>query len=104
MRKQCLLACVALIFVARSAPGLEYIKIKRNNRVVSVTGQVVVEAQDGGVLIEDQMGVLWAIQPEESLAREKDDLPFQRFDASQIQVRLLAELPEGFREILETTY
>ena len=50
------------------------------------------------------MGVLWAIQPEESLAREKDDLPFQRFDASQIQVRLLAELPEGFRVFTTAHY
>ena len=104
MRKQCLLACVALFVTASSAPALEYIKIKRNNRIVSVTGQVVVEAQDGGVLIEDRMGVLWAIQPQESLAREKDDLPFQRFDASQLQVRLLAALPEGFRVFTTAHY
>ena len=104
MSKQCLLVCAVVFIMASSTPALDYVKIKRNNRVVSLTGRVVVEAQDGGVLIEDRMGVLWAIQPQESLSRDKDALPFQRFDAAEIQVRLLAELPEGFQVFTTAHY
>ena len=98
------LCCASLVVAASSAPGLDYVKIKRNNRVRSVTGRLVVEAQDGGVLIEDQMGVLWAIQPQERISHDEDDLPFERFDAKQIQTRLLAELPAGFRVLTTAHY
>ena len=63
-----------------------------------VTGQVVTEAVDGGLLVLDREGVLWSVQPEELLKRSADDTPFKLFSGEELHRRLLEQLPPGFQK------
>jgi hypothetical protein len=62
----------------------------------TVDGQVIVEAQDGGLLLLGRDGVLWTVQPDQLLERVENDEPFVALDAGQLARELLAELPAGF--------
>ena len=76
---------------------MERISFSREEHETHVVGKVLVEAQDGGVLLLAPDGVLWVIQPTEIVRRESDQTPFQPLDQQETAQRLLAELPPGFR-------
>ncbi len=83
------------------APGtlwaVDDVLLRRDGREVRVSGKLLVEAQDGGLLLESSDGVLWAVQPEELAEHTRGDGPFAYLDKDALGKSLLAELPEGFR-------
>ena len=68
-----------------------------------LTGRIVVEAQDGGLLFEEADGKQWLIQADEIVAREKDATPFVPLEPSEFSKRLKSELGPKF-EIHETAH
>ncbi len=76
---------------------MDLVSFRRDDKTVHVTGQVVTEAVDGGLLVLDREGVLWSVQPEKLLKRSADDTPFKLFSGDQLHRRLLEQLPEGFQ-------
>jgi len=85
----CLLGAPAL--------GIERVVFLDGKRHREVEGRLVVEAQDGGLLILAADGVMWAITPEQQISRSSDDRPFRPLTADQLSKQLLAELPGTFR-------
>ncbi len=77
--------------------GMDHVSLKRNGTTKRVSGKVVVEVQNGGLLFCARDGVLWEIQPEEIAERDHDDDPFDPLSAAQVAENLLASLPAGFR-------
>src|SRR6056297_1633974 len=66
-------------------------------REQKVTGEILVEARDGGVLLLGDDGRIWTIQPDRIQHRTNDDAPFRPASVEETQRRLLAEMPAGFR-------
>jgi hypothetical protein len=62
-----------------------------------VSGRVVVEAADGGLLLLARDGVKWLIQPGEIVRRDQDDVPFEPYRPEELAEQLLEEFPVGFR-------
>jgi hypothetical protein len=89
-------ASAALMFAIQAA-GLDHISFSRGEKTLQVTGKVIIEAEDGGLLAMDRAGVLWAIPPEEKKSLQSDDVPFELLGKEDLGKQLLAELPEGFR-------
>jgi hypothetical protein len=81
---------------AQPAGASDHVRLRYQNREVEVTGRVLVEAQDGGLLLLARDGVLWSVQPDEILAHTTDDAPFKPLSAEEMSGRLLGELPAGF--------
>jgi hypothetical protein len=63
----------------------------------TVVGRILIEAQDGGVLLESSDGVEWAIEGAAVLNRERTETPFAPLTSQELSERLLAKLPPGFR-------
>lgn len=82
--------------VAGSAFGLDYVTTEREGRPVHLVGQIVTEAADGGVLLRDREGILWAVPSEQVVRRTRDDQPYQPMSRAELSARLTEELP-GFR-------
>jgi hypothetical protein len=78
------------------ASGLEHVTLRRDGRVHSVDGQLVVTAQDGGMLLLAADGTLWAIEPQDLVSRHTDNLPFEPHSQEALGKQLLSELPAGF--------
>ncbi|MBI2478555.1 MAG: DUF1570 domain-containing protein, partial [Planctomycetia bacterium] len=80
-----------------TALAIEHISLKRDGESIHVDGKIVVEAVDGGLLIQDTRGVLWAITPDEIVSRDSDAIPFAPADQEKMSEELLKEFPDGFR-------
>jgi len=63
----------------------------------TVAGRILVEAQDGGVLVESADGALYAIDGQEVLNRRQTHTSFKPFTPDELSEALLAKLPPGFR-------
>ena len=83
-------------FLAPSAFSMEQVVIRKDGKQQSVTGQIQVEAKDGGMLLLGQDGRLWALQPTDIVRRKSDDRPFESLTAAKQEEKLLAELPSDF--------
>lgn len=83
--------------------AMEQVTLRHQGGERTVQGRIEVEAADGGLLLLADDGVLWAIQPEELVARHRDARPFAFLNGAQLRQRLLAELP-GNWEVLETAH
>ncbi len=89
--------CLLLLLVlAGPAWALEHVRVRRDGGEETVSGQVAVTAEDGGLLVLSREGALVAIEPETIVARSEDDEPFRPFSREELSRQLLAELPSGF--------
>ncbi|MGE0758315.1 MAG: DUF1570 domain-containing protein [Pirellulaceae bacterium] len=77
--------------------GTDHVSFMRDARSLQVEGKIVVEAQDGGVLLMDRAGALWAVPPEEKKSQSTDSAPFTYFNKEELAKQLTEELPPGFR-------
>ena len=93
----CFLLLAAIGFVGiDSVRGADRVTLRRGDRNIVVDGRVLVEAQDGGLLLLGRDGVLWAVTPDELVEHTTDTSPFEPLGVEEMSARLLAQLPAGF--------
>jgi len=63
----------------------------------TVVGEILVEAQDGGLMLQSDDGRIWMIEPQQIIQRTSDASELVPISADEMERRLLAEAPEGFR-------
>jgi hypothetical protein len=63
----------------------------------TAAGRVLIEAQDGGLLLESADGAQHTIEGATVLSRQKTDAPFKPLTSNELGKELLEELPPGFR-------
>ncbi|MCC6123614.1 MAG: DUF1570 domain-containing protein [Pirellulales bacterium] len=97
------LALVLLPLVAPRAGAMDRIAFKRDGKEREIAGRLLVEAQDGGLLLLERDGVLWAVPPEEKIKHTSDDAPFKPFTRDELAKKILAELPPNF-DVLKTAH
>ncbi len=69
----------------------------------TVEGRVRVQAQDGGLLLEDRQGVLWPITASQPPLIETLEAPFTAMTVDELTVSLLAEFGTSF-EVVRTPH
>ena len=79
-----ILAVVLLVFTAPSVQAMHNVAIERGGKTVHVSGKIVVKSQDGGMLVLDQAGKLWVIQPDEVVKLTRDDIEFEPHSVDQM--------------------
>lgn len=90
---------LALLFFLAASPALaiDYVTLEKEGIRHQIQGRVVVEAQDGGLLVMDRTGKLWTVTPEEKREHTTDELPFKPFNPEEMGKEILKELPKGFQ-------
>ncbi len=63
---------------------------------MKVDGEILVEAQDGGMMLLGDDGRIWTIQPDQISSRNADEQPLRPIDADEMDRRMLEEMPKGF--------
>jgi hypothetical protein len=104
--KNILLAAIASIFFVLAAPrawAIDYISFKRDGKEQEIEGRLLVEAQDGGLLLLGRDGVLWAVPPEEKIKLTRNDAPFKPLTREELAKQILAQLPPHF-DVLKTAH
>lgn len=88
---------ITVLLSATSGIALDQVTLRRNGKTIEVTGQVVTEAKDGGLLMLARDGTLWAIPPDEQVEHTSDKRAFAPLSRDEIAKQVLAQLPAGFR-------
>lgn len=78
------------------AHALEHLTIEQDGQRQNLSGQVVVTARDGGLLLLSADGTLWSIEPEQIVSRTQDAEIFQPLPREALARQMLRELPPGF--------
>ncbi len=79
------------------ATSMEQVSFQRDGREQHVIGKVLVEDQEGGVLLLSPDGTLWIIPQDQVVRRDSDNIPFKLLSDEDMAQQLLGELPDGFR-------
>lgn len=93
-------AVVLLLGLTSPTHGYETITFRPrpdSDAVIRVSGDVLVTAADGGMLLMAEDGQMWTVQPERLIERETNPGAMSPIDADEAAKRMLAELPPGFR-------
>lgn len=97
LRHSVLLAAMSLgLGAGAELSALEHVSLMRDGTERHISGKILVESQDGGLLLLTPDGALWAIQPDEIGRRRSDPTPFRAHDREELRARLLDEMPQGF--------
>jgi hypothetical protein len=94
---------IALYFGVAEVSAVDHITFKQNGKERQISGRLLVEALDGGLLLLERDGMLWAIPPEEQVKHTTDDSPFKPYTREELTKKLLAELPSNF-EVFKTAH
>ncbi len=94
---QFLCALCAGLLIANSVSAVELITVKKGGVTRILKGKVLVEAEDGGVLLLTQDGKHWPLPKEEIQSRKSDEKLFQPLTKAEYNKQLLAALPQGFK-------
>ncbi len=84
-------------FYAISAIGMDIVVTKTDSGQQTLEGEIIVDAQDGGIVLRDAMNELHPIQPQNLISKTQDDRAFAFYDSEEIKTKLLAQLPDGFK-------
>ncbi|QDU28089.1 hypothetical protein ETAA8_31820 [Anatilimnocola aggregata] len=79
------------------AGAVEQVTLNQAGKQRVLTGKVMVEAEDGGLLLLTPDGKLWPIPKEEITNRRSDDKLFQPQARPEFTRQLLGSLPVGFK-------
>lgn len=89
------LGCVQGI-TADEAAKYERVEFTLKNVDHLVFGDVLVEAQDGGILLKSPNQTIWPLQPEDIRSREAVSDPPSSLSKKELAKEVLKELPRGF--------
>jgi hypothetical protein len=82
----------------------EQFEFTRDGKEQTLTGRAVIQAADGGVLVESSDGVLWTIERTELRHRSKLESTFKPLTPTELSERLVSEMPAGFRSYTTPHY
>jgi hypothetical protein len=94
---------VVLLTFGPPAGAIDHVALRREAREETVSGQLIVKAEDGGLMLLSADGELWSIQPDEIISHRADDKPFVPLPAEEAGAAMLKRLPEGF-EVYSTAH
>src|SRR5260221_7574385 len=86
-----------------SVGALEHVTFRHDGKEQTVSGQVVVTAQDGGLLLQTADGTLWNIEPKDLVSSKQDQEPFRPLSRDELAKQMLAELPAGVEDTMKLT-
>jgi len=98
-----LIVIIVVCLMGRFSPAVELVSLKRKGKARHIEGRILIEAQDGGLLMQSPNGRIWTIQPKEIVSRKKNSKPFKPLTKKQLTQQLKDELP-GYRFHTTTHY
>lgn len=92
-----LVSLVALVDLGQRACAVDHVLFRHDEEQLNLSGRVLVELAEGGLLFQSNDGATWAIDSKQLLARRQDDAEFAPLSSDEVAQRVLAELPPGFQ-------
>lgn len=96
----------ALLFVAMAgvAPAMDVVRFKDGETERRVVGEILVEADDGGMMLRGRDTRIWVVQPADLIEKEKTSEPFAPLPKAEFERALLEEMGPGFQTLATEHY
>ena len=62
----------------------------------TIIGEIVITAQDGGLMLRSDDGRIWTVQPDQIIDRQSDDKELSPLTSDEMAERMKREMPSGF--------
>ena len=98
------LPLILLLTLSGVSLALENVTVRRDGTDLQLQGRILLEARDGGVMLQTRDGIIWFVQPQETVSRATDETPFQPYTAKELADRILVDLPPGFEVLHNDPY
>jgi hypothetical protein len=86
-------------------PPLERFQWRDDEKTAfAISGRVLIEAEDGGILVLGQDGRLWPVEKPQLVSREEANQPFRALTSAALGKQLQAELGAGFDVVVTKHY
>ncbi len=92
-----------ILILPTSGWAIDVVKIRGDMGITEVTGKILVQAVDGGVLLLTPVGILMPLGGSEVVEVGQNDLPFQAATAKEAAAYWLERLPKNF-EVYTTAH
>lgn len=76
----------------------------RQKKTREITARILVEAQDGGLLLQGVDGRIWQVPPDRLQQRKKIDTPFTALTGEELGRQVVQEMGPGFQSFLSERY
>lgn len=76
----------------------------RQKKSHEITARVLVEAQDGGLLLQGIDGRIWQVPPDRLRQRTKIDTPFTALTGEELGRQVVQEMGPGFQSLISERY
>ncbi|MCA9052747.1 MAG: hypothetical protein KDA75_02870, partial [Planctomycetaceae bacterium] len=93
--------CVGAATAEEAAPRLQRVRHQVEGLEQTISGRIVVQAVDGGLLLETRDGQFVTVLPQNLVDNESTDEEFRSCTAEELAAQLQAEFGAGF-EIVST--
>lgn len=95
-----------VLFVVGLAPSgaMDVVRFKDGGVERRVVGEILVEAEDGGMMLRGRDTRIWIVQPADLIDKEKTDEPFSPLPKAELERVLVAELGPGFNTLTTDHY
>ncbi len=80
------------------------VEFKHKGGVNTSIGEIIVEAEDGGILLLTPDGQLWTLQPEDIVARSHASQSMQALSSEEIYAKVKLQAADGFKVHKTTHY
>jgi hypothetical protein len=87
-----------------AAWGMDQVVLRHEGREITLSGRLLITAEDGGLLLLARDGLIWPILPEDLIKHTSDAEPFAPFTREEMAKRLLAVLPKNFEVLPVNQY
>jgi hypothetical protein len=99
-----LLAMIACVAIIAPATAMDVVRFKDGDTERRVVGTILVEAQDGGLMLKGRDTRLWVIQPADVIEKEKTAEPYSVLPKSELEKALRDELGADFQTLTTGNY
>ena len=96
------LLCMAALSTVLMA--VETITFRNGDQQRTEVGKILIEAQDGGVMLQADDGHIWTLQPENIVSRESSDADFESINADEMERRLLEQMSDDDVKLIHQNY
>jgi len=98
-----ILALLITVLLAAGEASADKLKLKISGKLISLEGEILIEAQDNGLFFQQNNGKIWFVEPEQIQEKVVEDKIVEPISKKELGEQLLKELPGGFR-IYETKH
>ncbi len=98
-----LAAAISLLFTAPLG-AMDIVRFKDGEKERRVVGKILVEADDGGMMLKGRDTRIWVVQPADLIEKEKNDEPYAVLPKAELERALLTELGAGFQTLTTDNY